>query len=364
MFKNKLIHIPVTNARPNNLATYNNHTVEWWGRDPIYKYDAVLMSAHYGMTYKNTRKDMNIRDDVLFFGDSGGYQLLQYKEGNLKDKKVLRLTPENVINWQLENCDIGMTLDIPTPRNGYTRDIFEHRLHISQNNAIVANNIVQDSNNKKFQLFNCIHGSNLQDMLEWYNITTQNCSFDGYSFPTGNSTILPLRLAFAMEYNKNKPFHILGASNARSVVLMACANKYMNTTIYFDSSAASQGTAHHKYFNHWNMNNNNGIILQNDWIDMIPCPCPICSCLDNFSDLCNYAHGTLITIHNLYWQIQQAKWIEAISNYPEEFKNYIKSIDKDGSLIRDINFINTVHDIGLEEAYNKFYMPTSMTEWE
>ena len=56
---------------------------------------------------------------MLFFGDSGGYQVLQNKLGNLKDPKISKkLTWEKVIKWQMKVCDIGMTLDIPTPRSG------------------------------------------------------------------------------------------------------------------------------------------------------------------------------------------------------------------------------------------------------
>lgn len=352
----KLIHVPVTNARSNNLNTYNGKHIEWWGLNPIFKYDAMLMSAHYGMTYENTRRDMGIRDDVLFFGDSGGFQLLQYDNGQLKDKKVLKLTPESVINWQLDNCNIGMTLDKPTPRDGYNQKIFNDHLEISAKNAKIASDIkANNSRNKNFKLFNCIHGINLGDMIKWKNVTEVDCEFDGYSLPTGNSQILPLRLGFAMEYSKNKPYHILGVSSARSMILMAYANIYTNTKVYFDSSAAAQGTAHHKYYNSWDMPSGTGINIKSEWSHYLPCNCPACVELNDFKDLCGYAHGSLISIHNLWWITQYAKWIEALSAYPDELRLYAKVVSKNGSLTRDMDFIDAVNDDGLEIAYNKYY---------
>ena len=163
---NKLIYIPVTTTPKDITIKYplsaassgEDKQCSWWSDNPLFPYNAMLMSAYYGMNEIEDRSE--IRDEVLFFGDLGGYQLLKYKLNKLKDKNISeKLTWERVINWQMKVCDIGMTLDIPTSRQWNetkNKKIFEDRLKESKKNALsmleYKNKHIEEAYNPDFQV--------------------------------------------------------------------------------------------------------------------------------------------------------------------------------------------------------------------
>jgi tRNA-guanine family transglycosylase len=392
----KLIYIPVTTT-PNDIkikypssvaSSGKDKQCSWWSNNPLLPYNAMLMSAYYGM---NKIKDRNeIRDEVLFFGDSGGYQLLQYKLNKLEDKNIPeKLTWKKVINWQMKVCDIGMTLDIPTSRQWNetkNKKIFEDRLKESKKNALsmleYKNKHIEEAYNPDFRLFNCIHGEFYDDMMRWYKETTDNHNYeyDGFSLSTSSKMkyLLPLRLGFAMEYSVGKPFHILGLSSPNLLPLIAYANKYTNTQIYFDSSSTSFGKRIRKQMYIWDFGGNGIRLKENieyNGFRGIECTCPICKQLDRPEDLWKLGtiSGTLISLHNLYWM---TNYTEFISNYVycnEEFMTYVKNSTgkklkhdykspemtetNDSSwLLKYIEFLDCVHENGLETAWNKYFM--------
>jgi hypothetical protein len=257
----RLIHTPVTTAPDDIKVTYPQSPagkqLSWWSDNAFIPYDAMLVSAAYGMDSIKDRSE--IRDDVLFLGDSGGFQVLKNKSNPKKNIKVVeKLISENVIKWQMDVCDIGMTLDIPTPRAWIQIDnkkIFEDRLKESTNNALAMLSYkeknIDRAYNPDFKLFNCIHGVYLDQMERWYKVTIDNndIEYDGFSLSTSKimKYVLALRLGFAMKYSKGKPFHLLGVSSPSAQALIAYANKYTETQIYFDSTAAATGKMLRKY---------------------------------------------------------------------------------------------------------------------
>jgi queuine/archaeosine tRNA-ribosyltransferase len=155
-------------------------------------------------------------------------------------------------------CDIGMTLDIPTPRAWKQindKKISEDRMYESKDNALemlkYKDENIGDALNPDFQLYNCIHGTTLDQMEEWHRETTDNhnVEYDGFSLSTSKfmKYLLPLRLGFAIENSNGKPFHLLGVASPSSQALIAYANKYIDTQIYFDSTAAATGKMLRKF---------------------------------------------------------------------------------------------------------------------
>jgi tRNA-guanine family transglycosylase len=279
-----------------------------------------------------------MRNDVLFLGDSGGYQVLQNILDPTKNVKVCeKLTPEKVIEWQLKDCDIGMTLDIPTPRAWIkinNKKIFKDRLEVSKKNAQQMLKYKEDNISKaynpNFKLLNCIHGANLEQMERWYKETTGynktddklDFEYDGFALPTGQimKYLLALRLGFAMEYSRGKPFHLLGVSSQSALALIAYANKYTNTQITFDSTTAANGRRFRKYMVFWNLTGS-GITLYGDpdkrKHEYLPleCPCPICTQLHRPEDLWELGttSGILLTLHNLFWMTSYTAFIKIYS---------------------------------------------------
>jgi len=282
-----------------------------------------------------------------------------------------------------------MTLDIPTPRVGSkeikNKKIFLNNLKESKENALTMlkykNDNIEEAYNPDFKLFNCIHGANLDQMETWYKETTNNkdVEYDGFALSTGKHTkyLLALRLGFAIENSRGKPFHVFGTSSPSSIALIAYANKYTKTQIYFDSSSAATGRELRKFMLFWNLTSD-GISFKEKNRDYekyysLECPCPICSQLQKPEDLWELGtkSGILLTLHNLFWITNYTAFISNLVHYENEFESYINSIARDSPdgpyknilpkkiswVLYYINFLDSVNEKGLENAWNKFFTP-------
>lgn len=360
----ELIHVPVTITPEDHKLTYHDKKISWWSDNALIPYDSVLMSAYFAMGRVDHREDMECRDDVLFFGDSGGFQLLSMGEKDPKRKAKLeaKLNPRNIIKWQQDVCDIGMTLDVPLPRhneNPYTEAKFQSYLKTSTQNGNLMRELHE---NKNLQLFDCLHGKNLEDLTQWYKTTTQEHEFDGFSLSSSTviKKLLPLRLGFAMEHFEGKPFHILGVSAPQLVLLMAYANKYAKSTIYFDSSSASLGRMYRKYVNFYDIAGG-GIQLVEEHekyenMKRFTCPCPVCSELDDISDLWKKKtlSGAMISLHNLYWMVNFTEFVNELVHDEEAFTSFIRR-NCQPWILESMEFLDMVHEQGLEDAYMKHF---------
>jgi hypothetical protein len=78
--ENKLIHVPVTITTDDIKYLYprspdsleKRRQCSWWSDNSLYPYNAMLVSAYHGM--KKIKDRSQIRDEVLFLGDSGGFK--------------------------------------------------------------------------------------------------------------------------------------------------------------------------------------------------------------------------------------------------------------------------------------------------
>jgi tRNA-guanine family transglycosylase len=384
--ENKLIYIPVTITPrdieikyPSSAASLGKgKQLSWWSNDSLFPYNAVLISAYHGMEKIKDRSE--IRDDVFFFGDSGGYQVLQNKLGIINDPKISKkLTWEKVIKWQMKVCDIGMTLDTPTPRKwDQIKDskIFEDRLEESKKNALAMleykDKHIEEAYNSDFQLFNCIQGGFYEDMERWNDVTTNyhDYEYDGFAFANSKMKyILPLRLGFAIEHSKGKPFHILGTSSPSQLAMIAYANKYTNTQVYFDSSSAGTGKTLRKFMLFWDFSGNGVTFRENPKYEdfrTLACHCPVCSQLEKPEDLWTQktTSGTLITLHNLYWMTIYTNYISSLAYCEEEFKIYVTKLTRNNSLwiLQYMEFLDYVNENGLETAWNKYFKRNELSD--
>jgi hypothetical protein len=224
---------------------------------------------------------------------------------------------------------------------------------------------IKDAYNPNFKLFNCIQGAFYEDMERWYDETTNhdNSKYDGFALSTSEMKyVLPLRLGFAIEYSKGKPFHILGKSSPQSVALIAYANKYTKTQVYFDSSVAAHGKMHRKFKLIWDLNFNEITFKENpDYQNFhgLPCSCPVCSQLQKQDDLWKLktVSGTLLTLHNLYWMTEYTEFINSLVYCEKEFKTYVTTLNLNNSfwILRYMEFLDYVNENGLETAWNNYF---------
>lgn len=344
---NRLIHVPATRSPDDIKLTYPSSAASlgegkqcsWWSKNPLLPYNAMLVSAYFGMSRIKNRDE--IRENVLFFGDSGGFQVLQNKLDPTKHKDISKiLTWEKVIQWQLKVCDIGMTLDIPTPREWYQIDnttIFEDRLKETKKNALAMHEYkeknIGEAHNSNFKLLNCLHGAYLDQMERWYKETTDNFNikYDGFAAPGSKTmkSVLALRLGFAIEHSEGKPFHLLGIASPSSIALIAYANKYTNTQISFDTSSASYGRIIRKYMLFWNFAGGGVSFKEKPKYEKyysLECPCPICTQLERPEDLWELGttSGILLTLHNLFWLTNYTSFITNLVHYEDEFKAFVR----------------------------------------
>ena len=342
---------------------YDGKSIAWYSKNPIVRHPGTLISAYYGMTAFPNRDILDFADDVIFFGDSGGYQLgtLGTKYPDQLPKLKEKLSPAKVLQWQESVCDIGMTLDVPLKRDFpyYSPDEF---LHAARESKLYGDIMRANQTNEKFQLFNVIHGRTIEEMETWRTITEADYTFDGHSLAAQRSLeTLALNLGYAIEHFPNTPFHILGASKTQACILMAHANTYTKSTIYYDSSTYIGGRSFRRYESPFNYGGVGFTMLQDDdhpngdQISTMFCDCPICHPIKDRPNLLwdsGTKSGALCSLHNLYWQITYGKMTEAISeNKNTDGWNSFMANNASEKTRKYIRFLDDVHDKGLEDAY-------------
>lgn len=365
----KLHYLPVITGMSDFDNFFKDKRLAWWMDNCLYPTEGILMSAYNGIGVFDSRESLGLRDDVIFFGDSGGFQLLTIAQQSPQQyqKVKAKLHPQHILDWQQDCCNIGMTLDIPLPRNHiYSRDLFNK--HLSESKA--AGDYMRSHQNKDaLKLYDVIHGANPEDMKLWLDATTSDYSFDGFSFSCGargNITTLSLILGFAIEnLDKSAGLHVLGASSIPYLYLMAYATKYLHQDIYYDSSTYATGRMYREYLNPFDWKTSltlgtNGDQQHRFYGDF--CPCPVCSELAkdmDFSPLWIESNpslcGPLISIHNLFWYERFKIFLEDMVLYNEDiFLSMAKSHSRGDQIMKGIQFIQATAEEGLERAYSRY----------
>jgi tRNA-guanine family transglycosylase len=383
--ENKLIYVPIATEQAGDVYKFKTNLnkgdkLNWWSSSSYMKYNAMLVSAYYGRKSFENRRE--IRDNVLFIGDSGGYQIVQHRSDEKVFPGINKLTWKNVIKWQLDVSDIGMTLDIPPiaphkakKMNKDYHTEYEKSLKESTTNALEMHkwkeSHLPEAENPDFKLFNVIHGTNPKEMNRWYKETTDNFNveYDGFSSSSAcmgpnMSYLLPLRLGFLIENSKEKPmkgkpFHILGTSSPRNICLIAYANKkFTKTQVYFDSTAVNKARTHREYF--WYFDFTGPVFYygkdENKHTKLSDiCVCPICSSLNKKKDI--WAHrfsGYLIELHNLYWTTNYIEYINELVNHEKKFMAYVKRFNNSSKILNSMEFLDEVYENDLNTAWEKY----------
>ena len=337
----------------------------WWTEKSPFYYPRILVSAYYGMKAAHFYRDeYQIGKDVLFMGDSGGFQIASTKRkgGNLKG-----LTPVNVLEWLKENCDIGLALDIPPTLSGDQPSDQEYQ---HAKNTLVANNGVYERYRDDLMCYNVLHGETDERMNDWYN-AVKDTSFEGWAVglkPSSHPILQARGLGFMAQNGHTENIHVLGASGFDVIPLFAYASKTIDNLTY-DSSSYNRGVIERQYIMPQNMRFKmhfgtkevtNKTKVLNNRLDSMPCNCPVCTNVkaEQMYDEGSQA-GSLLSMHNLYWYLYYADTMKIMSQGdPDMFRFYVSTVCKPtAELAMDIFDAKVAND---DLEYEKLMLQASL----
>ena len=180
----------------------------------------LVTAGHY---YKkmDIRAQMGLGDDVLVFGDSGGYQIAT---GALKYSDDLR---EKIFHWLEANSDVAANLDIP-PKTVYENQ-FEKCAEISYDNFAWF----EKNQSGKTKFLNMLQGSNPSEYDWWYH-KFKHFEFSGWAIG-GPQKLVDFMWALALmlknrefENVQNEYLHLLGISKISDFFILSTIQKLLN----------------------------------------------------------------------------------------------------------------------------------------
>ncbi len=325
---------PFINSKVSNHIQ-NGYKLSWWEPNSFFQYDSMLISAYYGMKWKdNFREFFNIPNDFIIIGDSGGFQNMTQNAN---------LNPIEVLRWQEKHCQIGLTFDLPIFKDDSYKIKQQKQIQTTKN-AQVA---LEKRENKGLKLYAVFQGHNIEEqeyMLECYQKYTDGIEkFDGIAIgglvPISGNTEMLIKVLTLFCYNTskyNKPIHFFGLSGNKIIPYIIYLQRLFNLDITFDSSSYGAGAIRREF---WIGNGKKKINCMKENYDKIPCDCPVCSIVKDFNEYKKDGSiaGGLISLHNLYQTLQH---IEKMKKTELKLNNKYK------------RFIDIMKDKGPEYAFD------------
>lgn len=249
----QLKYIPSIDTGPISSVIKSNK--DWYGKsfkwyiDEVpekYRLKSFLISA--GHKYKNLDyiKDFGFPDDMLLFGDSGGFQIAS---GALKWSEDLR---HKIFIWLENNSNVAANLDLP-PRMKMEGK-FDECMSISYDNFKYFN----ENQSGKTKYLNCLQGLLVDKYKIWYD-KVKGFDFAGWAIgsPRGSYGILG-SLAVLLDgkehLNQNNEYiHFLGITSINEIILLSYIQKVFNDNniniqLTTDSSSPGLGSKYGFYY--------------------------------------------------------------------------------------------------------------------
>lgn len=236
---------------------FQDHQFEIFHPDcPVYCKRSLLSAGHE--PYKRVEAQYEcIRaraKDTVLVGDSGGFQIatdkLKIDWAHQENVDAVRL---GILRFLEANCDIAMTLDVPTftiGREGFKFQTFDQCLEQTLDNMEYW--MAHRDPDSKLQLLNVLQGRTEDEVDLWYS-KVKHYNTRGWSFSSANSDCVyymirsALMLARDGELNADKNWiHVLGRTMpAVSVILSDLQNRISDLVenkiqISYDSSSFVQ----------------------------------------------------------------------------------------------------------------------------
>jgi hypothetical protein len=307
IFMNEIIYFPVYLHQLEKYHFIDKLNLRHWEKTSLFYHPYILLSAGNYIKMKGFRERLEIPDDVLIFGDSGGHQIATGGSGDnfLSSLRSLRWYKDNGINY-------GIIFDIPpyTIKKKSNKIItFEKALKLSYKYSME----MVKRNNGELILYNVLHGKNKNEIDKWFNVMNE-LNLDRWCI----SQKMGLDL-FAYQIKKLyddgvKYIHVLGLSGTVITAFLFLIKKYFKL-ITFDSSSFKITGIYRQY--RIPLTPNEKIYIKDVENAHKICMCPICQTADQNRDLLYADYGLSevgLALHNLFWYLQELKLLENINS--------------------------------------------------
>ena len=293
----------------NGYSLSPKYKLSWWEPNSFFQYNTMLISAYYGMKWKdNYRSYFNIPDDFILIGDSGGFQNMTMNAN---------LNPIEVLRWQEKHCNIGLTFDLPLLEPDF--QIRKDKMIQTAFNAKVA---FMNRKNYNMKLFACFHGQTMDEqkfMIKEYEKHIPLEKFDGIAYgglvASAGDTEFLIKILALFCYNVkhyNMPVHFFGLSGNKIMPYIKYISETFQMKITFDSSSYGCGAIRREF---WKGNADEKIKVMETKFDKIPCDCPVCRAVKEWEVYREDGSiaGGLISLHNLYQTLQKVNQMQEMS---------------------------------------------------
>lgn len=197
------------------MRFFNGDYPEEW------RHPSFLITAGHHYKKMDFRKQIGLDDDVLVFGDSGGFQIAT---GALKWDLKLR---EQIFHWLEHNSDVAANIDIP-PHFTY-----QNRFHEAMDLSFDNFKWFEKHQSGKTKFLNVIQGTNPNEFVEWYD-KFQDFEFNGWAMG-GPRKLVNFIYSVALMLQRRefeKPHvqyvHFLGISKISDFFILSTIQKLMN----------------------------------------------------------------------------------------------------------------------------------------
>lgn len=186
-----------------------------------WRHPSFLITAGHHYKKMDFRQQIGLEDDVLVFGDSGGFQIAT---GALKWDLKLR---EQIFHWLEANSDVAANIDIP-PHFTY-----QNRFHEAMDLSFDNFKWFEKNQSGKTKFLNVLQGTNPNEYDVWYD-KFQDFEFNGWCMG-GPRKLVNFIYSVALmlqrrEFEKEhvQYVHFLGISKISDFFILATIQKLMN----------------------------------------------------------------------------------------------------------------------------------------
>lgn len=342
-----------------HLGAFHDELVEDINPDFfMVNYTADMGREHCSAHTRNTKE---FKTQII--SDSGGFQLFQ--------QRIEYLDPVEVVKWYNTNCDIGLILDIPT-------SIRDDSLNERTAKIQAANTAkMMDNKVEGLELMNIVHGVT-REQRDVFRGHVERDDIDRLAlggFYTG--TILNSIDNFCAELEapfKYKHYHVLGVANPLQVLLfIRMAHKGFAPLITCDSSTFLRKAITKEYHCFPTTHSTPKFIVCGDTggyipssYSLLPCSCPVCAAI-KYSDIMLSLSGNMsivmMSYHNMYSMTSYYNTMKDLMYLStKDLKAVLKNQFGIGNntrsgymeLIRGLDFIDQIEELGLEKARKNF----------
>ena len=369
----KFIFVPAMIGQVKNMFTagklWKGVPVNSFSKGCVDYHPYLLASAWWEMKDDvDFRKKIDVPDDMIFYGDSGGYQSV---------KMGIELEVEKTLKWQEKSCHRAMAFDHPPSAikvNGRsiptTEEVFDLKMQQTYENNTKA---ILLRTNFDLEYYNVMQGETLPRRNKWYD-KMKDLEFEHLAIatrPHGSGLAQALALCHLHSKGYTGKVHVLGVGGTNVIPIFPYI-KHWFEEITIDSSSYGQGVRTREYY----INMSKAVIFgekDDDFsrafkdrakIDGLECQCKTCKMIDKGEVEVLWGPGSmgggLITSHNLRVVLNYVNYLNDVKDvmsdrdYKDMFIDQVVNKQRRPELTLALNFIDNYKEHGIEKTYNKY----------